>query len=160
MLFTFPSRYWFAIGLSGVFSLARWSRRFHAGFLVPRATQDTATPGPASGTGLSPPMVGLSRPFPSPSRYDTAVLLPRRRLDAAGLGSSPFARRYLGNKHFVLFSCGYLDVSVPRVRPGAWRRWRDRSRRVAPFGCLGIDARLPLPQAFRSLPRPSSPPRA
>ena len=41
MLFTFPSRYWFAIGLSGVFSLAGWSRLVHAEFLVLRATQDT-----------------------------------------------------------------------------------------------------------------------
>ena len=34
MLFTFPSRYWFAIGLSGVFSLTGWSRRIRAEFLV------------------------------------------------------------------------------------------------------------------------------
>ena len=31
------------IGLTGVFSLAGWSRPIHAGFLVPRDTQDTAT---------------------------------------------------------------------------------------------------------------------
>ena len=34
---------------------------------------------------------------------------------------------------------------------------RDESRRVAPFGDLRINARLRLPEAFRSLPRPSSP---
>ena len=33
-------------------------------------------------------------------------------------------------------------------------------RRVAPFGYPRIDARLQLPEAFRSLPRPSSPARA
>ena len=43
MLFTFPSRYWFTIGLWGVFSLTGWSRLIHAEFLVLRATQDTAT---------------------------------------------------------------------------------------------------------------------
>ena len=32
--------------------------------------------------------------------------------------------------------------------------------RVAPFGHLGINACVPLPRAFRSLPRPSSPPCA
>ena len=32
--------------------------------------------------------------------------------------------------------------------------------RVAPFGYLGISACVPLPRAFRSLPRPSSPPCA
>ena len=42
VLFTFPSRYWYTIGLPGVFSLAGWSRLIHAGFLVSRATQDTA----------------------------------------------------------------------------------------------------------------------
>ena len=42
MLFTFPSRYWFTIGLSDLFSLAGWSRLIHAEFHVFRATQDTA----------------------------------------------------------------------------------------------------------------------
>ena len=42
MLFTFPSQYWFTIGLSGVFSLAGWAPLIHTGFLVSRATQDTA----------------------------------------------------------------------------------------------------------------------
>ena len=36
---TFPSRYWFAIGLPVVFSLAGWSPRIRTGFLVPRPTQ-------------------------------------------------------------------------------------------------------------------------
>ena len=43
VLFTFPSRYWFTIGLPRVFSLGGWARRIHAGLHVPRATQDTAT---------------------------------------------------------------------------------------------------------------------
>ena len=34
------------------------------------------------------------------------------------------------------------------------------SCRVAPFGHLGINACVPLPRAYRSLPRPSSPPCA
>ena len=41
MLFTFPSRYLFTIGLSGVFSLTGWSRPLQTGFLVSRPTQDT-----------------------------------------------------------------------------------------------------------------------
>ena len=63
VLFTFPSRYWFTIGLSGVFSLAGWSRQIHAEFLVFRATQDTAMLRFASNTGLSPSVVSLSRLF-------------------------------------------------------------------------------------------------
>ena len=43
VLFTFPSRYLFAIGLSGVFSLTGWYRLIHTKFHWLRATQDTAT---------------------------------------------------------------------------------------------------------------------
>ena len=63
MLFTFPSQYWFTIGLSGVFSLTGWSRQIHARFLVSRATQDTTTLRSASNTGLSPSMVSFSKEF-------------------------------------------------------------------------------------------------
>ena len=38
--FTFPSRYLFAIGHLGVFSLTRWSSLIHTGFHVPHATWD------------------------------------------------------------------------------------------------------------------------
>ena len=77
MLFTFPSRYWFAIGLSGVFSLAGWSRRIRAEFLVLRVTQDNTRPHRASVTGLSPSLMELSRTFSSHSEYHNVVLLPR-----------------------------------------------------------------------------------
>ena len=40
VLFTFPSRYWFAIGHTLVFSLSGWSPMLPAGFLVSRRTQD------------------------------------------------------------------------------------------------------------------------
>ncbi|KAJ3671975.1 hypothetical protein LUZ61_022385 [Rhynchospora tenuis] len=39
VLFTFPSRYYFAIGHPGVFSLARWSLLIHTGFHVSHATR-------------------------------------------------------------------------------------------------------------------------
>ena len=77
MLFTFPSRYWYAIGLSGVFSLAGWSRRIRAEFLVLRVTQDTTRPCLASVTGLSPSLIELSRTFSSRFKYHGVVLLPR-----------------------------------------------------------------------------------
>ena len=67
MLFTFPSRYWFAIGLLRVFSLGGWSRRIHTGFLVSRATQESATLRMASCTGLSPSLERFSKRFHSPS---------------------------------------------------------------------------------------------
>ena len=40
MLFTFPSRYSFTIGHTGVFSLGGWSPRIHARFLVSGVTQE------------------------------------------------------------------------------------------------------------------------
>lgn len=39
-LFTFPSRYWSAIGHQEVFSLTTWSWQIHTGFHGPRATRD------------------------------------------------------------------------------------------------------------------------
>ena len=39
VLFAFPSRYWFTIGRSGVFSLGGWSPHVQTGFHVPRLTQ-------------------------------------------------------------------------------------------------------------------------
>ena len=77
MLFTFPSRYWFTIGLTGVFSLTGWSRRIRAELLVFRVTQDTAMSNLVSNTGLSPSVVLLSRRFFSLDSYNVAVLLPR-----------------------------------------------------------------------------------
>ena len=81
-----------------------------------------------------------------------------------GLGSSPFARRYLGNRCFFLFlrvlrcfsSPGYLlypYLIQDRILTH-YRKW------VAPFGNLRIDGYLLLPAAYRSLSRPSSAPSA
>ena len=61
VLFTFPSQYWFTIGLSGVFSLTRWCWQFHTGFHRPRATQDTRLVIILTCTGLSPSLVAFSK---------------------------------------------------------------------------------------------------
>ena len=64
VLFAFPSRYWFTIGRSRVFSLGGWSPHLQTGFLVSRPTCRTLRPATGfSHTGLSPCIVGLSRPF-------------------------------------------------------------------------------------------------
>ena len=57
VLFTFPSQYWFTIGLLVVFSLTGWCRQIHAGFLRSRATQDTHASNVLARTGLSPSTV-------------------------------------------------------------------------------------------------------
>src|SRR5690606_7586779 len=62
VLFTFPSRYWYTIGLSGVFSLAGWCRRIQTGRLRPRPTQDTTRLLSLACTGLSPCIVPASLP--------------------------------------------------------------------------------------------------
>ena len=61
VLFTFPSRYYFAIGHLGVFSLTRWSSLIHTGFHVSHATRDKLEfLFPFWTTGLSPSMVQVS----------------------------------------------------------------------------------------------------
>ena len=102
MLFTFPSRYWFAIGLLRVFSLGGWSRRIHTGFLVSRATQGTATLRMTSCTGRSPAMARCSNLFHSPcflrSRGPTTPCVPEH----AWFGLFPVRSPLLGES--LLFS--------------------------------------------------------
>ena len=64
VLFTFPSRYWFTIGLSGVFSLSGWCRQIQTGFLRSRPTQDTRPLVHCSCTRLSLSAAYLSRVLP------------------------------------------------------------------------------------------------
>ena len=58
---------------------------------------------PVTRTGLSPSADRLSRRFRFLAVPSRTPLLPRLRLDAGGLGSSPFARHYSGNRSFFLF---------------------------------------------------------
>ena len=78
-----------------------------------------------------------------------------------GLGCCAFARRYLRNHCCFLFLRVLRCFTSPGLASPAYFIQPEMSgrcpRRIAPFGHLGINACLPLPQAFRSLPRPSSP---
>ena len=122
----------FAIGLSAVFSLGGWCRRIQTGFLRSRPTQDPATSRLLACTGLSPPTAGLPRPFQFASLDDVAVLQPRARRNAPGLGSSPFARRYLGNHYCFLLLRVLRCFSSPGLPPLSW---------VAPSPALGCPIR-------------------
>ena len=103
---------------------------------VPRYSGAASAPLRVSPTGLSPPMVTLSCVFGYPSRrLCRRSYNPGRGLDRPGLGSCAFALR-----------------QSPQCR--------DLSRRVSPFGHPRVTRHLPLTAAFRSLSRPSSPPRA
>ncbi len=117
MLFTFPSQYWFAIGLLIVFSLGGWCRRFQTGFLRSRPTQGPGSDGILARTGLSPCAAGLPRPFRFECFSKSPALQPRTPRKAPGLGSSPFARRYLGNHYCFLFLRVLRCFSSPRSPP-------------------------------------------
>ena len=161
MLFTFPSRYSFAIGLPGVFSLTGWSRLIRAEFLVIRVTQDTTRPRLHSCTGLSPSRMQLSRCFHSAFGYHNVVLLPRRCIATPAVWAPPRSLATTGGiiVYFLLLkvlrcfsSLGSpLHISADSSPSDCW---------VVPFGNLGVKGHLRLTQAYRSLSRPSSPPRA
>ena len=160
MLFTFPSRYWFAIGLSLVFSLAGWSRPIHAGFLVPRATQDTATLHVASHTQLSCSMAELSRTFRSRRflRWRGPTTPGRPEPPRFGLfpGRSPLLGESLAYFLFLQVLRCFSSLRSPQQNVDD----SPSDCRVVPFGNPRIKGHLHLPAAYRSLSRPSSPVRA
>ena len=108
-------------------------------------------------TRLSLSLAGLPRPFYYLPHCHIAVHTPSCTHN--GLGSSAFARRYLRNRCFFLFlrllRCFSSPGSLPYVMD-----WRMDDRGllcwVSPFGYLRINGYLLLPEAFRSLSRPSS----
>ncbi len=160
VLFTFPSRYWFAIGLLGVFSLTGWCRQIQTGFLRSRPTQGSATRCSLTLTGLSPSTVRLPIRFSFAYTGLMAALQPHSSRNHCGLGSSAFARHYSRNHYCFLLLRVLRCFSSPGSPPALRQDDRSSTGRVPPFGHLRISARLQLPAAFRSLPRPSSPPRA
>ena len=84
----------------------------------------------------------------------------RRRIDGPGLGSCAFARHYLRNHSYFLLLRVLRCFSSPGSPTTANVVCQDHSRRVSPFGHPRVAGHLPLAAAFRSLSRPSSPPRA
>ena len=160
MLFTFPSRYWFTIGLSLVFSLTGWSRLIHAGFLVTRATQDSTRLRLASHTGLSPSAVPLSRGFRSrdvvPRHGPTTPVRP----EPHWFGLFPVRSPLLGESLICFLFLQVLRCFSSLGLPQHCADDRPSDGRVVPFGNLRINGHLHLPGAYRSLSRPSSPVRA
>ena len=65
----------------------------------------------------------------------------------------------LAQSLLLSFPPGTKMFQFPGFAP-SFARCRDRSRRVSPFGHPRVIGHLPLTAAFRSLSRPSSPPRA
>lgn len=114
VLFTVQSPYLFTIGHRGVFSLGRWSGRFHTGFHEPRAT-----------------LVRLSKPYyvfaygaiTLYRRTFQTVRLTLLRLKAPStpgrilVWALPISLAATHGINVFFFSYRYLDVSVPCVRP-------------------------------------------
>lgn len=142
MLFTFPSQYLFTIGLSGVFSLGGWSPHIQTGFHVSRPTH-LSSKYAFHIRGYHP--LWLHFPVHSIKHIKTFGLIRFR---------SPLLTE----------SLRFLFLRVLRCfsSPGLLLLRGDISSicRVAPFGYLRINSCVPIPAAFRSLPRPSSPLKA
>ena len=139
-----------------VFSLTGWSRLFPTRFHVSRGTLDPAACNQISRTGLSPSLFGFPKTILLSSYNDVCSRTPD--CTQSGLGSFPFARRYL-EITVVFSSSGYLDVSVHRVPSMAmYSPYSDRSFscRVSPFRNLRVNGYLLLTAAYRSLSRLSS----
>ena len=154
VLFTFPSRYSFAIGLTVVLSLGGWCRLLRTGFLRPRPTQGTARFARASRTGLSPSTARL------PMRVPLRAQLPSRQPYNPGRASTPpvwagpLSLAATRGVTVVLLSSAYLDVSVRRVR----LRLQGGCRTSRAAGCpirVSADPRLLAPP--RGLSRPAAP---
>ena len=144
MLFTFPSRYWFTIGQSVVFSLGRWSSQIPTGFHVPRGTRDTSkvTLGFVYGAithfgrTFQTVLLSIINPMSGPHNpYATEV---------TQVWAVPLSLATTYGITIVFFSWGYLDVSVPPVRPIQLcihcTVTEHNLCRVSPFGYLRIKA--------------------
>ena len=130
VLFTFPSRYWFAIGHRRVFSLGGWSPRIRTGFHVSGTTRVPASEAagfrvrgsyplrPAfpcrSATAQLcnsvPGLKALGMAGPTTPHAATPLKLARAWVWAGALSLA--ATRAIS---VDFCSSGYLDVSVPRV---------------------------------------------
>ena len=154
MLFTFPSRYLCAIGLTGVFSLAGWARRVRTGFHVPRPTQVRTSAVPASRKGLSPSTAGLSRPFRSPSRSPCRPSYNPGDASTTPVWADPRSLAATGGITVVFFSCGYWDVSVPRVRLPPPAGCAASCRTGCPIRVSADHRRLAPPRGFSQLATP------
>ena len=108
----------------------------------------------------------LRRRFPAPSA--TAPLCrsggpttPRGALPHPRFGLLRVRSPLLAQSFLFSLPAGTGMFRFPAfARPALRRPWTARAARVSPFGHPRVDGHLPLTAAFRSLSRPSSPPRA
>ena len=144
--------------------------------MVPADSDRIPRAPPYSGAGpdvVSLPVRGchpLRRGFPNPFRFLTTflwpVLQPRRVLEHDGLGSSPFARHYWGNRSFFLLlrvlrcfsspGSPRLYKTVPGLQPGGLPHSDTPGSRPV-CGSPGFFAAY---RVLHRLPKPRHPPCA
>ena len=138
--------------------------------VVPPASRPISRVGRYSGTPLRnasecrlPGCHRLWRPVPGDFAYHRAArpwVLQPRPSEEARFGLGPVRSPLLGASQLIPLPPGTEMFQFPgfasrrSVIRGLAPAW------VSPFGHLGLIARVQLPPAFRSLPRPSSPPCA
>ena len=160
MLFTFPSRYLFTIGRQRVFSLTQWSAQIHTRLHLYRVTQELPRRvlkafGYGSFTLFGAIFHSLHLARTLPYRGPTTPVVNHR------FGLFRFRSPLLTKSHSLSFppltemfhfsGCGSTRAIDSLESNEAFPHW------VIPFGNLRIKAYLPLPGAYRSLSRPSSP---
>ena len=134
-------------------------RRFTQDFSCPALLRMPLRFGNHTCKGLSPATAALSRGVPLGCFLAMSWSYNPRTASTARVWAPPRSLATTCGIIVIFSSYGYLDVSVPHVRPG-YAGDGPPARRVAPFGHPRIKGYLLLPVAFRSLSRPSSPPRA
>ena len=138
-----------------------WAPRIRAGFHVPRPTWDPAW----SARGLR---LRGSHPVPpafpgrSPGRARSRVAVPQPRGTCPPVWAGPLSLAAThGISDLISSPRGTEMFHFPRSRPAGLFHSAGGpapdGRGVAPFGHPRINACLPLPGDYRSLPRPSSP---
>jgi hypothetical protein len=156
VLFTFPSRYWFAIGHQGVFSLAGWSPPIPTGLHESRGTWDTASSRSAFVYGA---ITRYGRSFQNvrlTERFVTLLMLSHDPSDGLGCWFRlvPVRSPLLGESRLISIPPGtemfqFSGLASPHLCIQCGILGHD-SKRVAPFGYLRIDACVRLPGAYRS----------
>ena len=159
--FRLSYRDWSTIGLSVVFSLARWSSQFQSGFLVSRPTQDPTISihlysyrtftsyGPTFQKCSNSYVYQISRSFyPAVAKTTTVWAFPRSIATTKGITLLFYFPP--GTKMFQFPGFASISLRVPRLHRGG----------LPHSDTCGYIGYLLLPTDFRSLSRPSSPLRA
>ena len=149
VLFTFPSRYLYAIGRSKSLALEGGPPSFPQGFTcLVVLRMPTSRTAPVS-TGLSPPLVARSNAFESAGVPVMLVLQPQSLTRRGWFGLFPVRSPLLRESRLIslrrateMFQFAHGPPPCLYIQHGVSRH---HSGRVAPFGYSGLLARMQLP---------------